>query len=135
MEAAAGGAGGVQGVWRALADIPEGRAVSVSYLGVEELRLPRAERRRALLERYGFPCRCDRCELEVAGGPSPEDLEQDATAALATLRRFHDPATPDRAPALRAAREALRCMAGHAPDALRAWLIIGLILIMICYIC
>jgi len=51
-------------VVRAAADLRPGDEATVSYLA-REVFAPLEERRRALSERYGFLCRCARCEAEA----------------------------------------------------------------------
>ena len=45
----------------ALRDIAEGDAVLISYVDIAQ---SREQRRKVLLEHYGFDCRCEKCKLE-----------------------------------------------------------------------
>lgn len=57
---------------RACRSITAGEEVLMSYLGVEDLeRLPLAQRRKKLLDGWGFVCKCARCVAEEAGKPWP----------------------------------------------------------------
>ncbi|KAK3121389.1 hypothetical protein QOZ80_8BG0652160 [Eleusine coracana subsp. coracana] len=55
------GPGNTDIVVRALHDIPEGREVCISYFAAN---WRYTDRQRRLLEDYGFPCECDRCQVE-----------------------------------------------------------------------
>ncbi|KAF5829055.1 hypothetical protein DUNSADRAFT_16639 [Dunaliella salina] len=50
-------------VVRAVRDVPAGEELTVSYLGREDFS-PASARSRLLEERFGFTCRCPRCQLE-----------------------------------------------------------------------
>ncbi|KAA6382062.1 MAG: hypothetical protein EZS28_022412 [Streblomastix strix] len=45
--------------------INKGEEITISYLSEDELLLPVSERRRLLLQDYGFECNCPRCQLET----------------------------------------------------------------------
>eukprot|EP00928_Gymnodinium_smaydae_P049559 TRINITY_DN33284_c0_g1_i1.p1 TRINITY_DN33284_c0_g1~~TRINITY_DN33284_c0_g1_i1.p1 ORF type:complete len:513 (-),score=91.08 TRINITY_DN33284_c0_g1_i1:46-1467(-) len=47
----------------AVRDLPEGEELTMSYIDETE---PVAKRQRALLATYGFQCRCDRCQADLA---------------------------------------------------------------------
>ena len=80
---------------RAVTDVAAGEELTVSYLGREEF-APAAARRAALLERWGFECRCERCAVEAAAPPA---LTRAVEAAYARVMRDLRPALLDAAAA------------------------------------
>lgn len=80
--------------------IPEGTELSISYV---DLSLPRAVRRQALRDGYGFWCECPRCQKEkdVDGTPTTAPTTPNTTAPVTPTKRMSMavPPTPSRATA------------------------------------